>query len=89
MFLGGNYLESVGITGNLLYYTQGSVLLFKGAFPPVCSTVRHCAAHCTEQMYAPVETDERTATNCTRTIEKSARTAVNMCARTQLSVYTF
>ena len=30
MFLGGNYLESVGITGNLLYYTQGSVLLTVG-----------------------------------------------------------
>ena len=30
----------------------------KGAIPPVCSTVRHCAAHCTEQMYVPVETDK-------------------------------
>ncbi|XP_045130726.1 uncharacterized protein LOC123515897 isoform X1 [Portunus trituberculatus] len=35
-------------------------------------------------MYVPVETDKRTATNCTRTFEKSARTAANMRARTQL-----
>ena len=32
----------------------------------------------TEQMYVPVETDGRT-------IEKSACTAANMCARTQLA----
>ena len=51
--------------------------------------MQHCAAHCTEQIYVPVETDKQTTANCAQTFEKSVRTSVNLCARTQfLSVYT-
>ena len=34
--------------------------------------------------YVLAEMDKRTATNCMRTFEKSARTSANMCARAQL-----
>ena len=67
-----------------LYNTEAQLIYLwcerEGGVPPVCSTVRHCAAHCTEQMFVPVETDKRTATNCTWTFEESARTDTNMCA---------